>query len=119
MKYLKHFESNIDFDKEEWEEEKRYRFTISIGDWSIDGHEKYDMFVFEANYPVETLQQSYKDSCKLTGIQFNSDQNYTGLPELDRNIRNKRLICTEYAEGKISDFAKKSTRRTRYRYKTL
>ena len=83
------------------------KIKISIGDWSEDGHNQYEQFVFESNKPVEEIQQAYKDSCKLTGLQFNHNEDYTGLnlnwqhPEYD-----DRQICTEYEDGEVSQFAK-------------
>ena len=57
----------------------KVKFRISIGDWSQDGHNEYENFAYEANYPVATLQNAYKRSCKLVGLQFNHSDDYTGL----------------------------------------
>lgn len=77
------------------------QIKITIGDWSKDGHEQYEEFVFESNKTVEQVRQAYKDSCKLTGLQFNHGENYTGLKEHD-SYRTKLKICTEYQDSEIS-----------------
>jgi len=80
------------------------KFEISIGDWSGDGHDKFSVVLYSANRSVEEMQQAYKDSCKLTGIQFNyraNDQNYT-----DREDTNKWWqVCCEYEDNKIDNKA--------------
>jgi len=62
------------------------------------GHSKSDEYVFEGNYHVSKLRQAYKDSCRLTGVQFNHNQNYTGI-EIDRNLphqeRGKRPLLED------------------------
>jgi hypothetical protein len=83
------------------------KFRLSIGDWSGDGHSHSEDFVYSSNYPVEALQQAYKDSCKLTGLQFNYNENYSGLKDHD-GYGTKRHICTEYQEGELTSFAKKT-----------
>lgn len=78
-----------------------YKFKIDIGDYSDDGHGKYDTFILECNYPVDVVGQAYKDSCKLTGISFNHNQDYT---ERNRSWQeaNKYRIATEYQDCYIS-----------------
>ncbi|ALA47891.1 hypothetical protein ABE137_12035 [Brevibacillus laterosporus] len=78
---------------------------IPIGDWSNDGHGQYKVFTIKSNYPVLSLQEAYKASCKLTGLQFNHGDNYAELPN-NRISKNKRHICTEYGESTISDVAR-------------
>ncbi len=80
------------------------KVKITIGDWSQDGHEEYDEFVFDSNKTVHEIRQAYKDSCKLTGLQFNYNKNYTGLPE-HNSYGTDRHICTEYNENEITDLA--------------
>lgn len=95
--------------EEEIEEpSEKYKFKVVIGDWSSDGHSKSDEYVFEGNYPVSKLRQAYKDSCRLTGVQFNHNQNYTGIELGWRERREKnqrREICTEYEDDSMGRFA--------------
>jgi hypothetical protein len=73
------------------------RFKISIGDWSSDGHGTCEYFVYQANKTIDELRQAYKDSCKLTQIQFNHfDENYIGIPKPEWSLRKLYSICTEY-----------------------
>ncbi len=69
---------------------------LTLGDWSGDGHEETDQYVFQINYPVADLQQAYKDSCKKVGIQFNHNENYMGT---GGNVYDQ--IFTEYGDNII------------------
>lgn len=79
------------------------KVKISIGDWSKDGHNQYEEFVFESNKTVQQIRQAYKDSCELTGLSFNDNENYTGL---DLGYSTDRQIATNYGEYKLSNLAK-------------
>lgn len=78
---------------------------LSIGDWSEDGHNQYEEFVYNSNKSVNEIRQAYKDSCKLTGLQFNHNENYSSRTE-HSEYGSKRHICTEYQDDEISEFAK-------------
>ena len=82
------------------------KVKLSIGDWSQDGHNQSEYFVYEVNKTVKEIRQAYKDSCKLTGVQFNYNENYTGLPEHD-DYGTPLHICTEHEDCGISDEAMK------------
>ena len=77
---FENFDFDEDFDIEEEDPDFSINVKLTIGDWSGDGHEKYDIFVYQVNYPVDIIQQSYKDSCKLTGIQFNENDKFVNKP---------------------------------------
>lgn len=62
-----------------------YKQYLVLGDWSGDGHSRSEKILLECNYPVKEVQQAYKDSCKLTGISFNINDDYTG-----RNLKDFR-----------------------------
>ncbi|MGG4105263.1 hypothetical protein AAXB25_15200 [Paenibacillus lautus] len=83
----------------------KHTIKIPIGDWSDDGHGKYKVFEIESNYPAFDLQEAYKASCKLVGVQFNHNENYMGIP-IDSYWDNPRLICTEYEDSSLSEFAR-------------
>ncbi len=82
------------------------KLKLTIGDWSEDGHNHYEVFVYESNKTVEEIQQAYKDSCKLTGLSFNGGEDYTGLelhwnhPEFEA-----RKIAVKYQDSEISKLA--------------
>ena len=67
---------------------------LVLGDWSGDGHGKYEKVLVESNVNVSLIQQAYKDSCKLTGVSF-SDENYTGKNR-DYPENEEYCIATEY-----------------------
>ena len=81
------------------------KVKLTIGDWSQDGHNEFEMFVYEVNKPVEEIRQAYKDSCKKTGLQFNHNENYTGLVEHSNYKYTETRICTEYEDDKIREEA--------------
>lgn len=70
---------------------------LVLGDWSGDGHEKSDKILVETNHPVGDVQQAYKDSCKLTTVEFNCNQSYTGV-ERDWRDRDKYGVCVNYED---------------------
>lgn len=51
---------------------------ITIGDWSDDGHEKSENFVFISNKTTEELQKAYLASCNKTGYTFDTNVKLTG-----------------------------------------
>ena len=72
-----------------------------LGDWSDDGHGKSDKILVDVNKTVEEVQNAYKQSCKLTGISFNGNEDYTesgrGWEEVD-----KYRIAVEYENYNLS-----------------
>ena len=75
-------------------------YKLTLGDWSGDGHEEYQEFLFECNYDVHKIRQAYKNSCKKLGITFNNGKDYT-----KSNIRfnSERRIWTNYEDAAISE----------------
>lgn len=78
-----------------------YRFQFHLGDWSKDGHNQFETFVFESNYPVKALQDAYKASCRGLGVQFNHNANYSGL-DAHNGYGSPLHIWTEYQKGSMS-----------------
>jgi len=68
---------------------------LVLGDWSGDGHGKHDKVLLESNVEVEVVQKAYKDSCKLTGVSFNHNEDYTGKKDAPQ-------IATEYEDSEMS-----------------
>ncbi len=77
------------------------KMYLVLGDWSDDGHGKTDKVLYKVNHTVEKVQQAYKDSCRLTGISFNHNEDYTsrGRKLLDSK---DYQICTEYQRPDLS-----------------
>lgn len=78
-----------------------YKYLLNIGDWSDDGHWKNERIILESSHTKEQIVQAYKDSCKLTGVQFNYNDDYTGLGWTWQE-KNARCIATEYEDGWMS-----------------
>jgi len=78
------------------------KMYLVLGDWSEDGHGKSNKILVEVNKTVEEVQNAYKNSCKLTGISFNHDEDYT---ETDRHweIADKYRIAVEYERFDLTD----------------
>lgn len=74
---------------------------IAIGDWSEDGHGMCKNYFFISNYETKLLQQAYKESCQLLGVQFHDGENYTGIKEVEE-FGSDRLVCTEYEDNQLS-----------------
>lgn len=77
-------------------------YKLTLGDWSQDGHNIYEEFLFECNHTISEIRQAYKDSCKRLGVTFNYNTDYTGL---GLNYGDDRMIWTEYEEDTISEIA--------------
>lgn len=79
-----------------------YFVKLTLGDWSNDGHGKYKEYNYISNYEVSKIREAYKKSCKLTGLTFNNNENYTGR---DLNYGSWRKIWTEYESYQIKEEA--------------
>ncbi len=78
-----------------------YKYILNIGDWSDDGHGKNEKVILESSHTKAEIIQAYKDSCKLTWIQFNHNTDYTWLG-WDWRESDKRSIAVDYADSTIS-----------------
>lgn len=76
-----------------------YEVKLVLGDWSDDGHGEYEVFGIISNYNVSILRKAYKNSCKLTGLTFNHNEDYTGL--LKGKYGHWRQLFTEYESSEI------------------
>ena len=79
------------------------KMYLVIGDWSYDGHGKYEKILVSVNKEVIKVQEAYKSSCKLTGISFNHSGDFTGKEE-ERGLKEagKYRISAEYKDNSIS-----------------
>lgn len=67
--------------------------TITIGDWSQDGHNSYTCYDYTASHPVEEQQTAYYRSVETTGIRF-----HDGVSD-DPNV-----VCAEYNDDVITGY---------------
>lgn len=77
---------------------KEYEMRLILGDWSDDGHGHSKEKTFVVNYPVHDVQEAYKASCKLTGVSFNHNEDYTDIRR-DWQEAKKYQIATEYEQS--------------------
>lgn len=87
---------------------------LVLGDWSGDGHGKSEKVLVESNKTVKEIQNAYKASCRLTGVSFNGNDDFTGLKR-DWKEGKKYHIATEYEQvWDVSDEAKQALRTAGY-----
>lgn len=60
-----------------------YKFYMTIGDWSCDGHGRSEDFVVSSNMPVEYVRETHYKIKDKTGVDIES-------------------ICSEYEEEKLT-----------------
>lgn len=58
---------------------KKYKFRIPIGDWSDDGHGKYDDYLIESNQPLERVRELYFQACDKIGFSLDGSYKETKL----------------------------------------
>lgn len=86
------------------------KMYLVLGDWSDDGHGKYDKVLVESNKTVREIQDAYKASCRLTGVSFNHNEDFTERKRSSREA-NKYHIATDYEQGfDVSEEAKQALR---------
>lgn len=83
------------------------KVKMTVGDWSQDGHNQYEEFVFETNKTVTEIQDAYKQSCKTLGLIFDCNCNHTGIIGLDwQNPEyEQRKVFVEYEQDELSELA--------------
>ena len=74
-----------------------YRFYMTIGDWSGDGHNQSEDFLIESNYPVERVREAHFQMKNTIGI----------------NIED---ICSEFEEDEIDPETVKKIRELGFRF---
>lgn len=78
-----------------------YKYVLNIWDWSDDWHWKNERIILESSHTKEEIIEAYKASCKLTWLQFNHNDDYTGLG-WDWREEKKRQIATEYEDSSMT-----------------
>lgn len=90
------------------------KMYLVLGDWSGDGHGKSEKVLVVSNKTVKEIQNAYKASCKLTGVSFNHNEDFTGQNRDWREAK-KYQIATEYEQGfKVSGEAKQALKDAGY-----
>lgn len=86
------------------------KMNLVLGDWSDDGHGKTTNVTVEVNKTVVEVQEAYKASCKLTGISFNHNVDYTEKKR-DWKEAKKYMVCTKYEENTLTNEVKEVLKR--------
>lgn len=61
-----------------------YKFKITLGDPSDDGHGKTETYIIQSNRPLEEVRKAYSLACRISGIKFHNE------------------ICADYEDHSLS-----------------
>lgn len=64
----------------------KHLWTITLGDWSGDGHEKVDVTIINSDITLPEFEDLLQKGEQLLGFKFSEE-------------------CSEYEENKLSDYA--------------
>lgn len=67
--------------------------TITIGDWSQDGHNGYTCFDYTASHPVEAQRDAYHHSVAATGIRFH-----------ERGRDDPNVVCAAHDDDVVTGY---------------
>lgn len=76
------------------------KMYLVLGDWSGNGHGKHEKVLLQSSSDVATIQQAYKNSGKLTGLSFNTNENYTGKKR-DYEEAEKYIIAADFEDSRL------------------
>lgn len=82
------------------------KMYLVLGDWSDDGHGKYEKILMESNLSVLEVQEAYKKACEITGIEFNHNEDYTKRNR-DWKKRADYQVCVDYEDSELKPKVKK------------
>lgn len=68
---------------------------LVLGDPSNDGHGKVEKVILNSSVSVGEIRAAYKESCRKTGIEFNHNDDYTGLKKA-WTVRKQTQIACDY-----------------------
>lgn len=86
-------------------------YKLVLGDRSGDGHGSTITLTMAFSHSMEEMQEAYKKSCELTGLQFHKRPDFTGhepnpwSPEAENEYRLRKLFV-EFGDRDVSAFAK-------------
>lgn len=71
-------------------------YSLTIGDWSRDGHEKSDVYMFNVNKTKQEILEAYTKVCNKCEVSLGDgfDQKYKN---------NGVTICADYEENSIDE----------------
>ena len=75
---------------------------LVLGDWSDDGHGISEKILVKVNKTIEEVQNAYKNSCMLTGISFNHNDDFTNRRR-DWRFAEKFHVATGYENDTLTE----------------
>lgn len=82
---------------------KEYLHSLTVGDWSNDGHGKIERFVIKSNYNKKIIQDSYIETCRELGLQLGRNDKFMG--ENERYRDDWRHLLIDYEDCNIDERA--------------
>ncbi len=79
------------------------KIKIEIGDYSGDGHSISEVVELLCNRSTQELENLYKESCKLTGLQFTTNGDESGRNR-DWQEMDKWKVLQDYQEYEVTEF---------------
>lgn len=71
--------------------EKKYRFTVDVGDRSNDGHGIYESVSYESSFTIEEIESAFVRACDKFKISFDVNKGGKGID----------VLLSEYQDDKI------------------
>lgn len=71
-------------------------YTLTIGDWSCDGHSLYRQYAIQTNETLVSIRDAYFKSCQKSRIKFHNSK------DGDIDGANYVVVCTECDDGELS-----------------
>ncbi len=76
---------------------KCYTYRIVIGDWSEDGHNRFEYFVFKCTHSEKEIKETYNKAVEKCGIalhrMYDENRRVTGIS-----------VCCDYENNTIPDY---------------
>lgn len=82
--------------------ELKNKIYIVLGDWSDDGHGKYEKYLIAMNKTKLEMQEAYKESSKKLGISFDCNDEYLEV-EREYDEREKYQIACAWEDSTLSE----------------
>jgi hypothetical protein len=82
----------------------KYRYIVTLGDWSGDGHNAKEDFRLASNTNKKSILAAYEKSCKEVGYALSE-----GIPGTE-------TLCVEYEDSVIRNDAMKALEKAGYKF---
>jgi len=58
----------------------KFLHSFTVGDWSKDGHNQSDRYIFKATHSREDIVKAYLETCEKLGIRLHKESNEWNVP---------------------------------------